>query len=136
MMATPFPTVRALTQRLLALEAASETHTDPPRQEALRVLEKLRAAVTRFAGIEGFNALQRRALALAQAEHLLLRTVTIGPDSRLEGLDALFAGADDSGAEAIMAVTAQLLALLIVFVGEPLTLRLVREAWPDAAPGE
>jgi hypothetical protein len=27
---------------------------------------------------------------------------------------------------------AQLLGLLVTFIGEPLTLRLVRDAWPDA----
>ncbi|MEP7359683.1 MAG: hypothetical protein ABI847_20695 [Anaerolineales bacterium] len=135
-MMAPFPAMRVLTRRLLALEAASESKMDPPQPEALRVLEKLRVSVTRFAGLEGFNALQRRALALARAEAPVLEAMTIGPDGHLAEPEKLFTGADDTGAEAIMAITTQLLALLIAFIGEPLTLRLVREVWPDATPGE
>ena len=42
----------------------------------------------------------------------------------------------DGGAEAAVAITAHLLGLLVTFIGEPLTLRLVREAWPDASLDE
>jgi hypothetical protein len=34
--------------------------------------------------------------------------------------------------EATVALTAHFLELLVTFVGEALTLRLLREAWPDA----
>jgi len=34
---------------------------------------------------------------------------------------------------AAMAITTHLLALLMTFVGEAITLRLVREAWPQAS---
>ena len=37
----------------------------------------------------------------------------------------------DGGADAPVAIIAHLLGLLMTFIGEPLTLRLVREAWPD-----
>ena len=30
-------------------------------------------------------------------------------------------------------IVAQLLGLLVTFIGEPLTLRLVRDAWPNAS---
>ena len=36
------------------------------------------------------------------------------------------------GADAAVAIIAHLLGLLVTFIGEPLTLRLVGEAWPDA----
>ena len=55
-------------------------------------------------------------------------------DGSLEGFDA--AGcrhAAARGGEAGAAVVVQLLGLLVTFIGEPLTLRLVRESWPDAA---
>ena len=123
--------MRALAERLLALEAASQTTADAPQQEALRVLDKLRSALSRFAGQDGFTALLGRALALARAEYPSLQTVNVAKSGRLEGLEALFAGAD--GADAAIAVTAQLLGLLVTFIGEPLMLRLVREAWPEAS---
>ncbi len=42
----------------------------------------------------------------------------------------------NGGVEAAVAITAHLLGLLVTFIGEPLTLRLVREAWPDASLDE
>jgi hypothetical protein len=130
MLATPFPAMRVLAHRLLALEAANQTVPDAHLPEAPRVLEKLRLSLIRFAGLDGFNALARRALALARAEVPALQTVSVGPDGRLEGLEGLFADGGDAGVEAALAVTTQLLALLITFVGEPLMLRLVHDAWP------
>jgi hypothetical protein len=37
------------------------------------------------------------------------------------------------GTEAALTITAHLLGLLFIFVGESLTLRLVRDAWRDAS---
>jgi hypothetical protein len=130
-MDTQFPSMRALAERLLALVAASQTAADASQQAALRVLEKLGLALSRFAGQDGFTALLGRARSLARAEFPTLKSVNIGKGGRLEGLDVLVAGAD--GTDAAIAVTAQLLGLLVTFIGEPLTLRLVREAWPEAS---
>ena len=93
-------------------------------------------SLTRFAGADGFASLLRRALALARAEVPSLQTVTVKPDGSLEGLEALAADATNAGPEAAVAITAHLLGLLVTFIGEPLTLRLVREAWPDASLDE
>lgn len=35
------------------------------------------------------------------------------------------------GGEAAVAITAHLLGLLVAFIGVPLTVRLLRESWPD-----
>jgi hypothetical protein len=134
-MDTQLISMRDLAQRLLTLEAASQTTTDAPLHEAVRVLEKLRSSLSRFAGPDGYSALLGRALALARTDVPSLQTVKVGADGRLEGLEGLFTGADNAGADATTAVITQLLRLLMQFVGEPLTLRLVREAWPDAALG-
>ena len=98
------------------------------------VTEKLRITLTRFAGADGFASLLRRALVLATAEVPALKRVKIGPDGRLEGLDQL-AGelGSAAGNDAALAITAHLLSLLVTFVGEPITLKLVREAWPDTS---
>jgi hypothetical protein len=38
--------------------------------------------------------------------------------------------------EAAVAITANLLGLLVSFIGEPLTLQIVRDAWPETALDE
>jgi len=132
-MDTPSPSMLDLARRLLALEAASRSATETRAHEAVRVCEKLGASLTRFAGAEGFTALLRRALALARANVPSLQTVKVTADGRLEGLEEFAADAQNGAIEATTAITAHLLGLLATFIGEPLMLRLVREAWPDAS---
>ena len=148
----PSASLRDFAQRLLAAEAASQSAAQPAFKnaaqpafknaaqphvpEAVRVCEKLRISLTRFAGEDGFTSLLRRSLTLARADLPALRAVHLGEGGSLEGLEELAAeasgGRDDMG-EAAIAITANLLALLVTFVGETLTLRLVRAAWPEAS---
>ena len=127
----PSPSLRYLAQRLLSLEAENRREA-AQAHEAVRVCEKLRVSLTRFAGPEGFASLLRRSLALARADAPSLEAVTINPDGSMEGLEALVSDTRNGGPEAAVGIIANLLALLVTFIGEPLTLRLVREAWPDA----
>ncbi|MGI8977986.1 MAG: hypothetical protein ACR2FY_02050 [Pirellulaceae bacterium] len=126
-MATPSASTRDLARRLLAVEAASRSATGAPEHSAVRVCEKLRISLTRFAGSDGFTSLLRRALALARVEVPAARSITVKADCSMEGLEG------DGAAEAVAAITAHLLGLLVTFIGEPLTLRLVREVWSDAS---
>ncbi|MEX2219647.1 MAG: hypothetical protein WD749_12910 [Phycisphaerales bacterium] len=130
-----------MARRLFALEAAAPgrpragaASLDGDPASAARVCEKLGIVLTAFAGTAGFRALLSRALALAKAKEPALAPVTILEDGSLGGLDNL--PGPGRGEEAQVLV-AQLLDLLAVFIGEPLTLRLVRDAWPDvpAKPG-
>jgi hypothetical protein len=131
-MDTISPSIRHLAQRLLALEAKSESGADLRGQEAVQVCEKLRVSLSRFAGPDGFSALLRRALALARLDVPSLQAVTVNTGGRLEGFEQI-AVDTNGGVDAAAAIAAHLLGLLITFIGEPLTLRLVREAWPDAS---
>lgn len=121
---------------------AAQSPREPHQHEAVRVCEKLRLSLTRFAGADGFASLLRRSLTLARAEVPELRGVQINPDGSLEGLEQLAArewkpgSSWDGGAEAAVAITAHLLGLLVTLIGRPLTLRLVREAWPDVSLDE
>jgi hypothetical protein len=56
--------------------------------------------------------------------------VTIAADGQLQGIEDAAAQAETG--EAAVAFLSHLLALLALFVGEALMLRLVREGWPDA----
>ena len=126
-MDTPSASVRALARRLLALEAASGA-SSAHQHEVVRVCQKLRLSVTRFAGANGFASLLRRSLALARADVPSLKSVTLTPEGCLEEIEQL---ASDGATEASAAITAHLLGLLVTFIGEPLMLRLVRDAWPE-----
>ena len=131
---------RTLARRLLALEAAaSASLAHAHSNEAVRVCGKLQVSLTRFAGADGFTSLMRRALALARTEVPSIHHVEVKADGSLEGLEELVADLKDSGdvgTEAALAITTHLLGLLVMFVGMPITRRLVREAWPSVSLDE
>ena len=127
--------MRDLSRRLLVVEATNNTASGAHVHEAVRVCEKLRISLTRFAGADGFTSLLRRALALARVEVPALQSIDVKPDCSMVGLVELAAESRTAATDAAGALTAHLLALLVTFIGEPLTLRLVRDAWPDAALG-
>ena len=132
-MDTPSPSIRGLARRLLAAEALQQPDSSQNLYEAVRVCDKLRLSLTRFAGADGFASLLARSLVLARVEVPSLNRITVKPDCSMDGLEALAADEADGGVEAAAALAAHLLGLLVTFIGEPLTLRLVREAWPDAS---
>jgi hypothetical protein len=104
-------------------------------RDAVRVCEKLRVSLTRFAGADGFTSLMRRALALARAEVPSLENMKVDAEGSLKGIEQLAPDAGYGGIEAA-AITTHLLALLVTFVGESLTIRLVCEGWPGTSPDE
>jgi hypothetical protein len=110
--------------------AASQVPSSPDARSAGLVSEGLRLTLTRFAGADGFASLLRRALALAGAEMPALRGAKVGAEGRIEGLERILTQDDVMWQDAAVAITAQLLELLVTFIGEPLTRRMVREACP------
>lgn len=132
-MPTPSPAMRSLARRLMS---ANRTSADPPGPDAALVIENLRIALSKFAGGVGFASLLQRALTLGSAEIPSLQRLQVGADGRLEGFARLAAeeGTNAAG-EAEVAVAAHLLELLVTFIGEPLTLKLVQGAWPEPTLG-
>lgn len=127
------PAVKDLARRLLLLEANPGEHAEGAGGDALKVFEKLRSHLSRLVGVAGFQALLARALALAKSETSWLEAVRVQPDGTLEGFREaarrLPAEAVTDGSAALLA---HLLGLLVTFVGEALTLRLVADIWPQA----
>jgi hypothetical protein len=128
------PESRHLAQRLLTYEAVAGKNSEPAESAAFRVCEKLRLPLITLAGVAGFRSLLSRALTLARAEAPSLSVVQVAADGSLKGLDELEPQinkeqARDEGAILI----AQLLGLLLTFIGEGLTLRLIQDVWPEAA---
>lgn len=132
-MSTAPPAIRDFARRLLALEAARDEPSVVSGRVAVRVCEKLRLPLARLAGDAGFRSLMSRAVAMAKAEVPSLAAVQVRADGSLEGLDGPGQDQNAGAGEVGVVVVAQLLGLLVTFIGESLTLRLVRDAWPDAS---
>jgi hypothetical protein len=82
-------------------------------------------------GNGGHRALVMRALALAGAEVPWLRGIRVAADGTLEGTGPDDESIDpDEVIEGGVALVAQMIGLLVAFIGERLTLQLVREVWP------
>jgi hypothetical protein len=128
----PLPKTQDLARRLLAYEAVAGETTVPTESAVLRVFEKLRRQLGALVGVAGFWSLASRALTLARAKAPGLSTVELAADGTLQGLGEPQIDkhqAEEGGAILI----AQLLGLLLTFIGETLTLRLMQDVWPDAA---
>lgn len=123
------PAIQDLARRLIALEAKCDAGSSSGRSEAARVFEELRVPLAKFFGIHGYRSLMTRALAMAKAEMPSLDPVQVQLDGSLDGI-----GPKDT--EAAVVVLVHLLGLLVTFVGERMTLRLVLDGWPHASLGE
>jgi hypothetical protein len=122
--------MRDLAERLVAYETKANKSSKTKTLAAFLVGEKLRPDLAALMGSVGFRALLSRALALANAEVPWLRAVHVKADGSFEGLAELEAQVDPEEIfEGGIVLLAQLLGLLVAFIGEDLTLRLVREVW-------
>jgi hypothetical protein len=123
-----------LAQRLLTYEVVAGKNSEPTESAASRVCAKLRRPLITLAGVAGFRSLLSRALTLARAEAPSLSVVQVEADGSLKGLDELQPQIDKEQARDEGAIlVAQLIGLLLTFIGEGLTLRLVQDVWPEAA---
>ena len=133
--------MRDLAQKLLTYEANAGKASEPMESATLRVYEKLRQGLGEFAGVAGFQSLASRALALARLEAPSLGSTRVTADGSLQGLrelepqididkDRAEAHPDGEGGTILIA---RLLGLLLIFLGEALTLSLLRISWPGAA---
>jgi hypothetical protein len=113
------------------MEANSLGSTQTESLRGFRVLEKLSPNLSQLMGSGGWRSLLSRALSLAGAEVRWLRAVQVKADGTLEGVEAAHAQIDNEEfVEGGIVVLAQLLGLLVAFIGENLTLRILGEMWP------
>jgi len=124
---SPSPKIQEIAQRLLAYEAANSSKANIPA--ALCVSEKLRRPLSTLTGSSGYRSLLARSLTLAKAQAPGLSAVQVKPDGSLEGLSHV--DNQDQDAQAGVMLIAQLLELLVTFIGNGLMLSLVLDAWPD-----
>lgn len=125
------PQMRKFAKRLMAYETGGNKTYRAKTMVGFRVCQKLHLHLATFMGNTGFRTLLARALALATAEVPWLRAVRIERDWSLEGMEELQTHEDlDELFEGGVVLLAELLGLLVSFIGEVLTVRLVREVWP------
>ncbi len=115
---------RELAERLVAFEGYVDPLCEEDRVATCRVCEKLRRPLSHLAGPAGYSSLLARALTLAQREAPVLDDVRVTATGTLEGLEG-------EAAQASVTLIAHLIELLTTFIGESLTLRLLRDIWPD-----
>jgi hypothetical protein len=136
-MTTP-PKTGDLARRLLAYEAFATKNSEPSETVTLRVYEKLRQSLSAFAGVAAFESLAFRALTQAKSEAPSLWALQVAEGGSLQGLgefepqidfDKDPVGEFAAGDGGIILI-ARLLELLGIFLGEALTLSLLRIAWP------
>ena len=117
--------------KLLITHGAGKNRTSGTHPVAFVICAQLRPHLTNMMGQGGFRAVLSRALALATAEVPWLRAVRVNEDGGLEGGEEIQKQLDpDEFLEGRVVLVAQLLGLLVAFIGESLTLCLVRDIWP------
>jgi hypothetical protein len=128
------PQMRDFAERLIAYETKGNKSSETKTPAAFPVCEKLRPHLATLMGNTGFCALLSRALARAEADVPSLRAMQVKADGSLAGLDKLEVQADpEELARGSVVLVAQLLGLLVAFIGENLMLRIVCDVWPKLA---
>ncbi len=120
-------------RRLLAYEATESQAPAALLEAAERVADTLRAHLSKRIGQEGFQTLLARALTLTVPQFPHLRAVRVEADGSLVGL-RVAAGSEEEtqedAAEGAVAILAHLFGLLVTFIGEDLTARMLGTLWP------
>jgi len=125
------PQMRDFAERLIAFETRGNKSSGTTNPAAFPVCEKLRPHLATLMGTTGIRSLLSRALTVTREEVDSLRAVQVKADGSLEGLNDLEVHADpEQLAEGSVVLVAQVLGLLMAFIGASLTLQLVREVWP------
>jgi hypothetical protein len=125
------PSVQALARWLMAQQCDESEASEIGEAAALYPFAKLRLHLVKLIGVAGFQALLARAMALAKPEMSWLQGVVVRADGFLERVDPPIEDSEETR-KGYTVLLAQLLGLLVTFIGEDMTVRLVRDVWPDA----
>ena len=126
---------RRLALKVLAHHAGANADAEAVAAAALRAYDHLARVSAQLIGQAGVDALTGRALHLAQQEYpwLVYTREPEQPEAPFSQIVVCLTRQDPAVAsEAAGAVFGTLAGLLVTFIGEPLTMQLLRKAWPDA----
>jgi len=120
------PKLRIYAERLIAYEMSRNASSKSKATAAFIVIETLGPHFSALMGAAGFRALISRSLVLANAEVAWLRDLRVREDGSFDGLSELEAQMNPQEiAAGGIVLLARLLGLLVTFIGEDLTLRLL-----------
>jgi hypothetical protein len=126
--------MRSIAQRLIQYETPKKGASETTDTATVAVTERMRPHLATLMGNAGYRALLARSLKLASAEVSWLRAVEVNADGGFEGFEALRARLTPAEFhEGRIVLLAQLLGLLVAFIGPALTSRLMGETWPQLA---
>jgi hypothetical protein len=129
--------MRKFAERLIAEEAKNLPPGDPQPVPTFAVAARLRPQLVMLMGTAGYRALVSRALVLAAEEVKWLNHVRVNNDGALEGMEEVAARlSPDEAAKGRVSQLAHLLELLVSFIGEALTVSLVREVYPKLSDND
>jgi len=121
---------RDLARSLVASEADARTTSLHIKPATVRAYEKLRRQLSAPVGVDGFQLLASRALALAKSQSPRLSAVQVTASGELHGLSDVElqkgTGADEDDEAGVLLIT-QLIGLFLTFLGEATTLRLIED---------
>lgn len=129
------PADMRVARRILAHEMGDRQGLVGLSEGAEQASRKMAGVLIGLVSAVGSQALFARALYLSRAEFPFLVGVRAGtsPESNLEGLRASLEGVEvERAREGVASVLASLIGLMITFLGENLTWRLLGRAWPEA----
>jgi hypothetical protein len=127
--------LRRLALKVLAQHAGSAASAEALAAAAQRAYDDLARVSVPLIGQGGVDALTSRALHLAHREYPWLAHTPEPEQAEGPFAQVIFSLKQQDPAvatEAAGAVFATFTGLLVTFIGEPLTTRLLRQAWPDA----
>ncbi len=127
---------RALATWVLEREFSDRADGDDVRDATERLCQKLSLRLARLVTVEGYRALLDRSIHLGRDRFPILAGMSAGadPDACLGGLREVGPADPSTLQAAVTEVLAGLLGLLSTFIGDELTIRIVRDVWPDAPP--
>jgi hypothetical protein len=121
-----------IAKRIIAGDASENKPSADRTPQSFPIHEKLYPHLEALIGKGGFRALLWRARVLAAAELPWLGAVQVNADGSLEAEGEIRSQLDPGEYfEGRVILLAQLLGLLEAFIGETLTMRLVRDACPE-----
>lgn len=123
--------MRDFAGHVIAYEAKLKKSLGMKTSVAFPVLERLRPHLTTLMGTAGYRALLLRAIALAGAEIPWLSAAKVEADGSMTLPEPADANVSPNEIfDGRIELLAQLLGLMVAFIGERLTLQLVRDVWP------
>jgi len=128
------PPLTDFARRLFVHEAGEQQRTEDFVDAIERVCQALHTRLAPLVSTAGFNALVGRAVKLAAREYPFLMAIgaITMPNCSFAGLRQAAEQHDPAEvADALVAILANFIWLLVLFIGENLGLRKVHEVWPD-----